>query len=861
MKRINSIVMLVAAVAMAFISCQKQEMAGPDLIQVSSLTFSSEKPSFNDEAKTEWTGETIQWSDGDKIRVAYTAGGVWQNKDGDASADEENGSKSAKIYASEGAEAGETASFSVPKSFEAIPTGVDLEFYGVYPSTASGADMPYAPSVTVTIPAQQKPLANSFDSKADLMAARSVSTYILSEENPLPEAIPLMWTRLVAHGYFTLKNLAVVGEENIKSIVLTANDEADMVGQHYLYLDTYNVVKPSGNTAPNKLTIDASNLAIADGSVSFWACFLPCTWTSVTVQVETDKATYTREIDLSTNQKTFAKNARNTLGINMATATRVEKEVSVGTLPFVRDFSEMTGIAVLTELDGFTLGGYVCQASGAIRLAKNEESGTVTTQALDLSKPFHVIVSACGWDSDELALTVSAGEQTHNVVLQSYGFGTNGPDEFRDYALNFSAVGNSETVSFEAAKKVRCFIQKIQVLDGHVELPSTLSATAPDQISADGGEGSFTYTLTNPKDGIQLTVSEDADWITDVVAAEGIVTYTVAANDTEDPREADITLAYGELNQIVTVSQKGQTAAGVAYYEKVTSAPVDWSGTYLLVCENAGTVFSGISTTSTKYGLGKEVTINSGRILADPEYEGYQIIISKATVTSEAYVLSYGGKYLYWGSGNSLNTNANESTKTNWTINVSDGNAEIANVYNDTRRIFWNSSDPRFACYDTDSQSPVQLYKLITDVADGDTPNLDPDEGETWTLTITTADLKILNSSESSTYNKYKGVQTATAYNTSDNKEMEVQFYIENVMTNTNRLQFKAEAGLLYTKTSLGTITSTSVALNDGSAPTVTIGSVENPSNGVEGGSYLSVKNSSSKAAYYDSITITYKLN
>lgn len=696
--------MLVAAVAMAFISCQKQEMAGPDLIQVSSLTFSSEKPSFNDEAKTEWTGETIQWSKGDKIRVAYTAGGVWQNAEGNATDDEENGSKTAKIYASEGAEAGEIATFKVPTSFEAIPTGVELEFYGVYPSTVSDASMPYAPSVTVTIPAQQKPLANSFDSKADLMAAKSVSTYILSEENPLPEAIPLVWTRLVAHGYFTLKNLAVVGEENIKSIVLTANAEADMVGQHYLYLDTYNVVKPNGNSAPNKLTIDASNLAIADGSVSFWACFLPCTWTSIAVQVETDKATYTREIDLSTNQKTFAKNARNTLGINMDTATRVEKEVSVGTLPFVRDFSEMTGTAALTELDGFTLGGYVYQASGAIRLAKSEESGTVTTQALDLSKPFHVIVSACGWDSDELALTVSAGEQTHNVVLQSYGFGTNGPDEFRDYALNFSAVGNSETVSFEAAKKVRCYIQKIQVLDGHVELPSTLSATAPDQISADGGEGSFTYTLTNPKDGIQLTVSEDADWITDVVAAEGTVTYTVAPNDTEDPREADITLAYGELTEGVKVSQAGAVPEGTIYYEKVTSAPADWSGTYLIVYENGNEayVFNGEDAVNGYVSA----TINSNKILSSNAIDAVAVTIQSMT---GGYSLKTANGYIYGLAGsNALKFDA--SPKAN-TIEYSNNSVAITSG----RVLRFNSAtnQMRFRYYEAEKQKPIQLYRLV----------------------------------------------------------------------------------------------------------------------------------------------------
>lgn len=711
MKKIISTLMIIAAAAISFSSCQKQEMIAPEASQEVTLTFASEKPAFADETKTEWNGETIQWSEGDKIRVAYTAGGVWQNADGNATVDEENGSKTAKIYASNSVEAGEIASFSVPGSFT-IPTGVDLEFYGVYPSTASGADMPYAPSVTVTIPAEQKPLKNSFDSKADLMAARSVSTYILTEGNSLPEAIPLMWTRLVAHGYFTLKNLAVVGEENIESIVLTANDGADMVGQHYLYLDTYNVVKPNGNSVPNKLTIDATNLTIANSSVSFWACFLPCTWTSVAVQIETDKATYTREIDLTADQKTFAKNARNTLSINMATATRDEKEVSVGTLPFVKDFSEMTGTNELAELDGFSELSYVYQNTSSIRLATTKAAGLLKTNPLNLSQNFHVIVTARGWADDEMQMTVSAGEQEHNVDLTTYG--TNG--EFVEYVMNFTPVGESATVSFTAAKEKRYYIQKIQVLAGHVELPSTITVTAPEQMPAEGGNGSFSYTLTNPKDGLELTVSEDADWITDVEAAEGTVTYTVEANITEDPREAVITLTYGDLTETVTVSQKGQAAVGVAYYEKVTSALTDWSGEYLLVYESDKYLFDGSLTdvdSSPNY-----ITLQSiSDRLSFADYSQYAVTIEKYET---GYSVKTASGYYIGRSANSNGFNSSTSTRYVNTVSFVDGMIKIAGSGG---RVFnYNSQSGKFRFFASTNAPLVSAYKLVGGNEGGETP-------------------------------------------------------------------------------------------------------------------------------------------
>ena len=132
------------------------------------------------------------------------------------------------------------------------------------------------------------------------------------------------------------------------------------------------------------------------------------------------------------------------------------------------------------------------------------------------------------------------------------------------------------------------------------------------------------------------------------------------------------------------------------------------------------------------------------------------------------------------------------------------------------------------------------------------------EQPEQWTLTITSSSLKILNSSQSSTYEKYKGVQSATAYSESG-KEMTVEFYIENVMISSSRLQFKANSGLLYNKTDLGTITDVKVNINSGSAPSVVVGNGENPSTNVSGGNYFSVKKSSSNAAYYDSIVVVFQ--
>lgn len=162
-----------------------------------------------------------------------------------------------------------------------------------------------------------------------------------------------------------------------------------------------------------------------------------------------------------------------------------------------------------------------------------------------------------------------------------------------------------------------------------------------------------------------------------------------------------------------------------AYYEKVTSDLADWSGTYLMVCTSKSMALSGISTTSTKYGIGSEVTIEDNKIAATDELASSQIVISPSSSTKDAYLLAFNGGYLSWTSGNSLNVSDEDNTNSNWKITVSDdANVSISNCKDDTRKIVWNASSPRFACYTT-AQTAIQLYKLAESEG-GETPEPKP---------------------------------------------------------------------------------------------------------------------------------------
>ena len=81
----------------------------------------------------------------------------------------------------------------------------------------------------------------------------------------------------------------------------------------------------NGNIEANRIVIKGDNLVIdASGNVTFWISILPVNLTSLTVEVATNKATYTRSI--SGFSREFIANRRNILPINMASATRTSTQ-------------------------------------------------------------------------------------------------------------------------------------------------------------------------------------------------------------------------------------------------------------------------------------------------------------------------------------------------------------------------------------------------------------------------------------------------------------------------------------------------------------------------------------------------------
>lgn len=324
-KSMKKYLILTSAALIALAACNKEPVEAPELSNdaVNALTFTSARPQLDTDTKTAWdaTTSSIVWQSDDKIKVGFTFDNAWWAQSTTYASSNENPNDHIKFYQSGDitidSKSSNIATFTVPTTFVGPTTSGDFVFYAVYPAALVGNNLDTAPSATVTLNTSQSPATNSFDATTDIMVGTSET--ITSTGLP-SDAIELNWNRVVAHAALTFSNMAFDGTEVPSKVTLTFNDEAKVAGSFSVNIADGTI----GAGSANEIVLEGSGLSVSGSSISAWATVLPVSFTSLNVEVKTDKATYVRSI--TGLSKTFKKNARNTLKINMATASRNASE-------------------------------------------------------------------------------------------------------------------------------------------------------------------------------------------------------------------------------------------------------------------------------------------------------------------------------------------------------------------------------------------------------------------------------------------------------------------------------------------------------------------------------------------------------
>lgn len=143
-------------------------------------------------------------------------------------------------------------------------------------------------------------------------------------------------------------------------------------------------------------------------------------------------------------------------------------------------------------------------------------------------------------------------------------------------------------------------------------------------------------------------------------------------------------------------------------YTKVTKAPADWSGTYLIVSEGDKLIMDGSLDKLDVEGNKVDVTITDSKITGD--YAKYAFTVEP--MTGGYAIKSASGKYISGRSGsNKLNSGSTQSLNT---IELTSGKVIVTS---DGTTLQYNNAaknGTRFRYYKSQNQQPISLYKIET---------------------------------------------------------------------------------------------------------------------------------------------------
>ena len=147
-------------------------------------------------------------------------------------------------------------------------------------------------------------------------------------------------------------------------------------------------------------------------------------------------------------------------------------------------------------------------------------------------------------------------------------------------------------------------------------------------------------------------------------------------------------------------------------YNKVTTEPSDWTGSYLIVYEEGSVAFNGGLETLDAASNTISVTIDNGKIEFTNETYAAAFRISAGSASGKYYIKSASGNYIgRTANSNGLNVSTSAGADYDNTISISDGNVTITGKGGPVLKYNKASDQNRFRYYKSGQQN-IQLYKL-----------------------------------------------------------------------------------------------------------------------------------------------------
>ena len=572
-------------------------------------------------------------------------------------------------------------------------------FYAMSPASAYNSFNATSKYLSATISTTQTPLANSVDEKAQVL-------YAISEQfDEMPSSVSLNFKHFTAYGKLSFVNLNLDGA-TVTSVSIESS--VDFAGRWNYMVETGDFQVNSGSSVIELNTSNTENLWFACAPVDM-------NNQTLTFTVNTDKGPLSKTVTLT--DKKFEAGKIATMKVDMAGVKFTESVV----YELVTDPSELTvdseiiivasdynvalsttqnnnnrGQAAVTK-DGNT----ISDPNSAVQVITIEDGTKDGTVAFNVGGGY-LFAAASGSnylrteddlsDNSSWAVTIAGGVAT----IKAQGTNT------RNWLRYNSASNNGQLFSCYASGQSDVSIYKRQGT-GSAPLPKLATPVVTVELNDDETgidvswetvENATSYVISGIGDDVETT--ETSYSFEDL--SSGTYNVTVTAN-------ADGYKSATSSPARVTVPSTG--GESTPKFVKVTSAPTDWSGQYLIVFgTNAHATLSSKDLVATVTGLS----------IVDDEIDSTSDLnaaIMRVAKNGEKYVMTYpDGKYFSMAK----NSSGSSTTKFDLSFEYTSSGVKISGVVSGTTYILYSNSGNYFRCYvdktGTAGYTLPTLYKL-----------------------------------------------------------------------------------------------------------------------------------------------------
>lgn len=717
MKKIMKPFVLVAAAAMALASCQKNEIPAPEKQDVH-FTINAGIETKTSIVETLEDGKTIykaQWDGNEELGVLFAAPNA--------------GTIATDVVTLTNAESGRTASFQGNVTLDES-SGT---FYAFYPATAFYRGYEEG-DARLDLKNTQKPTATSFDPSCDILVAKP---YDYTVEEGAVVADGLEFARLMSVLRIDLMSeFAEVQDEFVESVSFTAGD-VKITGYARIFLEnpvfTGNWASSGEQWCTVTANYDSDLVSINGTSNSVYLVIAPVTIPAnkdLTFEIKTKNYNISKTFKSPEMKFTAGKVSKINLTIAADDCEKIDTSI---------DYS---GEYLIAGKEGdkwyaakkYTSGNYL-----AVSEIEFIDENIVETEAI--SDHYMTITKVVGGDYDGMYTIVDAGGKylatsssgdnymkaessasanTYWTIVKDEAKGTysivaSKSDYTRnDMRFNYNSGTNSRVSCYDGTKTALPYLSLFSTsLVKPDPTPKLELGEESIELTAAGGKGTIDVTAKNLPADIQVRAltaegaQDEVEWLTAEYADETI-TYTAAANESTEARTAYIEVYVSDdLKTGVSVTQAAKAAEGAAYYEKVTSAPADWSGNYLIVF---GSSAHATNTNNKDLIATTSVSITDNKIVATDALAGAVMTVTKS---GDNYHMTYpDGKYF----GMAKNASTAVTSAFDLTFIYTDSGVKISGVVSGTTYILYSNSGNYFRCYTdktgTSGYTLPTLYKL-----------------------------------------------------------------------------------------------------------------------------------------------------